>query len=179
MILAYAARLTVLAFAVFFLLNGLIGLLMRAAAPLVIRQAERMRPEGATRLLFVLRLLPAVLATAVVLGMCVPAYLWLEPKELIEEHAGWSVLLLAALGAGLWLDAMVRAVRAWTRSARLTSECVRRAKTIQPSGVPGDVLVMDGAAPVLALVGVLHPRIVVSTRVLDELAPEQLQAALD
>ena len=61
-----------------------------------------------------LRLLPAALALFVVVGICVPSYLWLEP-EINAEEVGAGCLTAAILAAALWTISVGRGVRAAVR----------------------------------------------------------------
>src|SRR5256885_16147356 len=81
-----------------------------------VETAKRMRPREGARLLFALRLAPAVLAGLLVAGVCAPSYLWLEPER-DAEHIGLGCLLAAAFGAAAWLHGIVRAARAAVRSS--------------------------------------------------------------
>jgi predicted transcriptional regulator len=58
---------------------------------------ERIRPHLAARCLLVLRLLPAAGAAFIVVAVCVPSYLWLEP-EAPTERVGFGCLAVALLG---------------------------------------------------------------------------------
>jgi Zn-dependent protease with chaperone function len=177
MISPYSLRLLLLCFAAFFLVHAALSLAARAVAPGALRLAQQLRPRAATRLLLTLRLLPLLLSLFVVLGLCLPSYLWLEPAD-SGERVGVACLLAAALGIALWSISLARVFR----SAALSFSNVRRWRRLgaesrlEGSRLP--VLVLDGEAPLLALAGLLRPRIVISRGVLRALTPEQLDAAL-
>jgi hypothetical protein len=173
----YVLRLICLCLAAFFLAHLALGLLVRAAAPLAIRLGESLRPRRAARLLLALRLFPVAMAGFVVLALCVPSYLWLEPQA-GTERVGLACLAAALLGAGVWGMSLARVFRAAVGSLRYTRHCQREGRETCLPAAPFPVLVMGGEAPLLALAGVIRPRVVISQGVLRALSPEQLQAAL-
>src|SRR5580700_3974345 len=80
----YLVRLLCLSLATFFLVNLAIGALLRLFAPAAIQWAGLMTPRSAARGLIALRLLPSTAAILVVLGLCVPSFVWLEPATEAE-----------------------------------------------------------------------------------------------
>ena len=177
MMAPYLLRLLYLCLAAFFVIHSAVGMVVAASGPAAVRAARRMRPRLAGRFLLALRLLPAALALFVVAGLCVPSYLWLEPESNAEE-VGAGCLAAAILAAALWTISTARGVRAATRSARHARGYQRLAR---PSTLPGSrlpVWILDTPAPLLALVGVLRSRMVISRPVMNALSAEQLAAAL-
>jgi len=155
MTLTYLGRLLCLAAAVFFLLNLALGVAVSLASPLAIRLAGHWRPRRAAPFLLLLRLLPGALAALVVLAVCVPSYLWLEPGA-AAEYVGAPCLGAAALGAAIWLASLARVWEAVVRSNRLV-----RSGTTQ-----------------VAVAGILRPKLIVSPAVADVLTPDELAAVL-
>jgi Zn-dependent protease with chaperone function len=158
----YLLRLFCLCLASFFLLHLGLAAAVASVAGWALRRAEALAPQRAARLLLALRLLPPVVATVVVAGICAPSYLWLEP-EATAEDVGWACLTAAALGGWICAAGLVRAGRAAVRSNRYLRHC--RA-------------VAESEAPVVLLAGVFRTRLVVSRGVRKALAPDQLAAAL-
>jgi Peptidase family M48 len=110
-------------------------------------------------------------------GLCVPSSLWLEPRG-THEQVGflcWTAALLCVLGFGISIARVFRAVDA---ALRYTRGYLRAGWEIHVSGESRPLLVIDCDAPLLAVIGVPHPRIVVSRGVLRELPSQQLDAAL-
>ena len=170
MILPYYLRLLCLCLATFFVVHVMLWLGVRAVSGAVVRVAENMRPRSASRFLFALRLAPAVASLFVVVGFCVPSYVWLEPN-LAVERVGWVCLLAAVLGAAGWTASLWRGLAALGR----TRQFVRRSETA--SAPASDLLVVESPTAVMALAGVFRPRLVVSQRVLQALSSEQQEAA--
>jgi hypothetical protein len=176
MTVPYLVRLACLSLACYFLLHTALAAAVWAVAGRAIRAAERLRPRDAARLLLALRLMPATVAGLAVAGLCVPSFLWLEPSETAEE-AGGACLAAAVLGAAVWIVALGRGLRAVAQSRRYSRMCGQVAR---PDSVAEGfaVWVVDAAAPVLALAGVVRPRVVISRGLMEALETEQLSAAL-
>ena len=94
MTVPYFARLLCLSLASFFLANLVLTAMVWAVARRAVALASGMRPREGARLLFALRLAPAALSSAMVVGLCVPSYFWLEP-ETSAESLGWGCLAAA------------------------------------------------------------------------------------
>ena len=118
----YLLRLMCLCLASFFLLHLAFAATVAAMAGRALRLAEGMAADRAARMLLALRLLPPVAAAILVVGVCAPSYLWLEP-EATAEHVGWSCLVAALLGGWVCSAGTVRAARAGVRSSRYLRHC--------------------------------------------------------
>jgi beta-lactamase regulating signal transducer with metallopeptidase domain len=136
-----------------------------------------MKASSAARFLFVLRLAPLVLTLLAVLAFCIPSYLWLEP-EATGEKVGFFCVFTATLGIAIWALSLTRAVGAVRGTNRYLHECERHGRKINVEGSDSPALLLSDKAPVMAVAGVLHPRLVVSRRVMHGLSPEQRDAAL-
>src|SRR5664280_560822 len=175
MMVPYWLRLLCLCLAAFFVVHSVVGVVVAAGGGAAVRAARRMRPRLAGRFLLALRLLPAALGLFVVAALCVPSYLWLEPETNAEE-LGAGCLAAALLAAALWTVSTARGVHAAARSARHARCCERlgRLSTLPGSRLP--VWILDAPAPLLALVGVLRSRMVMSRPVRNALSAGQLAA---
>src|SRR5271165_6578083 len=176
MILPYYFRLVCLCFATFFVTHALCWLLIRSIAPAAVRIAGTLRPRSSTRLLFGLRMAPSAVGLFLVIGFCVPSYIWLEPP-VQNERVGLACLLVAVLGAMGWAISLSRGFVSMVRTARYVRAYGRRAaETSMDCNLPEVFLVTDGAA-VMAVAGVLGPRLVVSESVMNALNREETEAA--
>jgi len=171
MIVPYSLRLLCLCLASFFVVNAALGLSLSVASRRIIRMVEAMRPRSVARFLFHLRLLPASVGAAAVLALCVPSYLLLEP-DAGPERVGIACLVMASLGAFVWLASIIKASRAVATSLHWN-------KSWRKAGVKktGE-LVVDSDAPLLALAGVFRPWLIISRGVLPALSADQLDVAL-
>jgi len=106
-----------------------------------------------------------------------PSYWQYEPRGVDEGFdvtlTALAVLALAVIGSGA-----VRGVSAWRRAARRTEDwlCVARPLALPDTSMPA--FAVDTDAPVMALVGVLRPRLLVTRPVLDALSDEELRASV-
>lgn len=175
MILPYLARLLCLSLACFFFVHLALGLAVSILAPAALAVAGRARPRSAAGFLFAMRLFPAAAGLLVVIAVCVPSYLWLEP-ETAGERVGLFCLGAVFLSVASWSVSLARALRAISRSIHYG--CPGRS-TVRVTTMAGEtVWVMEGAGGLLALAGIARPRLVISRDVLDELSADQLDAAL-
>jgi len=177
MILPYLLRLSCLCFASFFVLNLAAGLLVRFFSKSAIRFADSRAPRAAARYLIVLRLLPFALAVLFVVALCVPSYLWLEPAA-SSERVGLFSVVLGLLGAAAWLISIARSIHSLMASWRHNRLCRLAGVDTRIPGEPSSLLVVENNAPLLAMSGLLRPRLLISRGVLQTLSSEELSAAL-
>ena len=154
----YGLRLALLASACFFAVHLAAGLLLRLIAGELIRRADRLSTQRAAKLVFLARLVPALVAFVVVVGLCVPSFL-LHEQRTEAEGIGAACLIGALLGFATLADGLIRGTHALVSSSRF----VRHAN--------------EGRG-VVALAGVLRPRLLVSRDVLEALTPEELEVAI-
>jgi Zn-dependent protease with chaperone function len=173
----YMMRLWCLCLASFFLLNLALGLSVSLVTPWVIRAASRMEARLVARLLLSLRLLPVSLAALLVAGVCAPSYLWLEPTAGSEE-VGWGGLLPALFGLAALGESLARAFLAYRRSNRYVRQSERRGRKALLRAARMPVWLVDGVVPLVALTGILRPRLMMSQQVMRALSQNQLAAVL-
>ncbi len=176
MALPYLLRLLCLCFATFFIVHAASAILVWIGAPAALRVAQHSRPGFAAKFLFVFRMFPFALTSFVVLGFCIPSYLWLEPLS-SGEKVGVDCLVAAALGFSVWMLSVFRVGFSLLRTSRYMSSCERDGQEVAVEGEAAPVLVVKRDTPVMAVAGLLHPRLIVSRNVLRKLTPEQREAA--
>ena len=177
MILPYLVRLACLSLACFFLVHVALAIGMNWLAPWVLAMAKPGKPSSAARLLLAARLLPSVVGGLVVAGVCVPSYLWLEPEAKVEQ-VGLRCLVAALLSMASWGIAAGRGLRAIVLSMRYGRYCRKLGCETRLAGENTRVGVIEGAAGLFALAGIIHPRLVISREVLENLSHQELEAAL-
>lgn len=172
MILPYCVRLLCLCLATFYVVHALVWTVVRSTAAAAVRIAGTMRPRMASRFLFAVRMAPVAATLFLIVGFCVPSYVWLEP-HIATEKVGWFCLLAAGLGTTAWAVALLRGVAAMVLTNRYVGRCRKQA------GVDGsrDLVVLQDSVAVMAVAGVVNPKLVVSQSVLDTLSTEQQEAA--
>ncbi len=177
MTLPYFLRLFCLCTATFFVVHAALGFALQLAARSIIRFAHRMKPREATRFLLLARFLPPAGTVFVVLFICLPSYLWLEPGA-TDESVGAVFVLAALCGSLIWISSLLRAGRALAAARRFALRC---RQTCSDAALPGTNLraeILESDAPVLLLTGVFRPRLVLSSGVMHSLTTQQLHSAL-
>ena len=166
--LALSALLALNAFA-----TALAGVAWRLLGPRVADRPAAVR----ARLLFAVRVSPPAFAAALVFALLLPAYILHEPHD-TEEEVGASLMLLAAASAAGVLLAVWRVARTWLATRRLVSDWMRHAEPFEAEGVCLPAFRMRHSFPVVAVIGVLRPRLFVASQLFDELSEGELAAAL-
>jgi Zn-dependent protease with chaperone function len=177
MILPYLLRLLCLCFASFFVLNLVAGLLVRIMSKSAIRFAQAKPAGTAARFLLGLRLFPFALAVLFVVGLCVPSYLWLEPSA-TSERVGLVCVILGFFGATAWFASLARTIYSLFASLRHNHLCRLAGQETRMPGNSSPVVLVEDEAPLLALSGLLRPRLLISRGVLRVLSAEELEASL-
>jgi Zn-dependent protease with chaperone function len=157
-----------LALAWFFVVN--------AVASAAVAFAVRRVPRSAS-LLFGLRLFPAAISAAFVAAVFLPSYWRFEPRDFTE---GFDLTLtaLAGVAAVLIAAALGRGGAAWWRAARRARAWTDTAVPLQLADVEIPVFRIDAAQPLLALAGILHPRLIVTRGLMEALTAEELAASV-
>jgi len=140
-------------------------------------RASLMRADVRARLLFTLRILPSALAAVFVFALVVPAYVLLEPPH-TEEVVGLKLFLFAAASAAGVLLALWRVAGTWRVTRKFEREWMSRAEPVSVEGMETPAYRISHHFPVIAVVGVLRPRLFIASQIFDELTPEELRAAL-
>ena len=170
--LPYLLHGTTLALAWFLLFNvAATTLIAMLSAPLT-RRADIASPA----VWLALRLSPAALSLAFVAVVFLPSYWRYEPRESVEGF-DVTVTTLAVLGLAVITTSIVRGASAWRRAQRRTQVWMRAARPLALPGTAVPAFAIDTEAAVMALVGVLRPRLLITRPVLEALTGEELRAA--
>jgi len=171
--LPYLLHGTTLALAWFLILNAATSLMVAMLAGAMARRVGSAGPN----VWLALRLAPALFSTFFTAAVFLPSYWRYEPRELVEGF-DVTVTALAMLACGIVAAGAVRGVRAWRRAARRTRGWMRNAQPMALAGTRLPAFAVDADAPMMALVGLLRPRLLVTRPVLDALTPEEWRAAV-
>jgi len=177
----FAVRGTAVCFSIFFILYNALSL----AVCLLWRRVWLYGQQGSARhcadLLFGLRVVPFVVATAVTLVLAVPSFLLLEPRA-VEEPVGVVPLVLGFCGIVLMLTGVWNAAAALVRASRTVARWSREACVIgcspTDSGKFVSVLRTPAPAPPLTAAGILKPRVWLSGAAEFVLTERELHSAL-
>ena len=175
--LPYLLHGTTLALAWFILLNVATMITVMTVSELLGSRPARGTWYQSPAFCLALRLSPAVLSVLFVAVLFLPSYWRYEPREFVE---GFDVSLTAlAITATVVIgSAVARGVTAWRSAARRTADWMRAARPLAIAGISMPAFAIDTEAPVMALVGVLRPRLLITQPVLDTLTGEELSAAV-
>jgi len=179
MALPYSVRLVCLCLEMLFLVNLAASVLVLGLSGTVAKAASRMRPQHAARWFLSLRLLPFTLSLLVIAALCVPSYLRYE-QNTGSEGMGLFCIACALMGLGLVLTSAIRGTLALAQGYRMSrmSHGTQHVQTRRVADTEICVTEEATGAPLMALVGVLRPRLLVSCRLLQALTTPQLEAAL-
>ena len=129
------------------------------------------------RLLFSLRILPALLAILTVALLLVPSYLAYEPRH-TGENVSFKLALLALLSAVGIAVSICRGIATHRATRNLTSDWLRHGKPIQIPGIEIKSYQIQHAFPLIGIVGFVRPRLFIASQVLELLTPEEIAAAV-
>jgi Zn-dependent protease with chaperone function len=154
---------------------GLINVGVAASVAFAAQRALRRDANRNAAFWLTLRLLPSMAATAFVIALFAPSYWRYEPRAVEDLDLS---LRIGAIAAALLIGvSVVRGWRAWRRAANRTRAWLRVARPIEvAAGIP--VYEVPIAAPMMALAGVLRPRLLVTRGVVEALTGEELQAGI-
>ena len=159
---------------------ALVYLTMSAMVALGVRfvGARFLNAQGArsTRQLYLLRLLPLGAALAALLALVIPSFIAHEPAH-SAEVIGLPSIALAMVGAGILILGLARVLKAWRQSARFVAACEAASERLMTPGGEAALQVSAEAANLL-LVGILRPRLFISSRATALLDSQELEAAM-
>jgi Zn-dependent protease with chaperone function len=165
--MSYAATLGLVLLAVYGLASVLLSLLVAVSW-----RARLESKPSSSRTLLGLRLLPGAGSSFLAVFLVLPAFLIREP-DIAAEPVGALLMLSATLSAISIGCGALRVWRAWTTAGALLHGCGRPVQTAVIAGRQVEVIdVPDG---IVAVVGVLRPRIVVAAGVLAACSPAEIR----
>jgi len=157
--------------------NSVATLIIAGLWRLAGRATDNWTAATRARLLFSLRILPAVLAFLTVSLLFVPAYLAHEPRH-AAETVSFKLALLAIFSATGIAVSVYRGIGTHRATANLTSDWLRQGKPIQIPGIDIRSYEIHHAFPLIGIVGFLRPRLFIASQVLEVLTPEEISAAV-
>jgi beta-lactamase regulating signal transducer with metallopeptidase domain len=176
----YLIRLICLSLETMLLVNLASSALVLGLFRKALRIAEKMNPRDAARLFLGLRLFPFAFSIFAVAFLCIPSYLKYE-QNFEGERIGWFCLGISVCGATICLSPIIKGIRFFVQLNSIENKC-RLLPQASPSMAPEIYICaeVDGQArcPSMSLVGIVHPRLIVSQSLLNALSPKQLQAAI-
>jgi hypothetical protein len=180
MALSYSLRMLCVALVAMGLIQTATELILWAAAKLIFRFLAPLSPRSRERNLFAIQLAPFLLAAALTFLVCVPGYVHNE-TNLASEAVGWPCLLLATAVLGWFASTALGGLRIVLRTARLANACKATGARTLPTATDTPIVFLPDASYRVALVGLLRPRIFISTDLLADggLSPLALDLVLE
>lgn len=166
------------ALAAFFAANTA-GALVAACAWRALRGValRRLSPGARADLIFALRTVPTALALATVTTLLIPAYFSYEPAE-TGEAVSLKLALLALMAVAGFALATWHCAASLLNTRRIRRGLMRRAAPLHLRGIKISAFRVEHALPLVAVVGVLRPRLFVAGRLFETLGEDEMAAAL-
>lgn len=158
-------------------INAIASAVAAACAPLLLPALQLRSARMRAEILFALRVGPTALALLSVILFLVPSYLGYEPyktSEIVSKKLA-ALAILSTLGVTL---ALWRALCSWMATRALLHEWLAGAVKIKLSGTSIPTFRISNSFPIIAVVGIVRPRLFIATRVLETLSEEELNAAI-
>jgi Zn-dependent protease with chaperone function len=159
-----------LALAWFLIVNLILSALAAWAA------AREIRRESAA-FWFAIRMLPGCIAVLFVAAVFVPSYWRYEPRNAIEDF-DLTLIACAMIAAGLLGAAAIRGLTSWWHATSIVRRWMQNARPLCLEGTSIGAFEVDVERPMMALVGVLRPRLLVTRGLMKALSDEELSACV-
>lgn len=154
---------------------AVVNFVVAAIVIVVAQRAHRHDISAPAAFWLTLRLLPAAISAAFVALLFAPSYWRYEPRTVEDLDVSLAIVALASLA--LIASALVRGCKAWWRASRRTRMWLRIARPVRTAtAIPVYEVPID--TPLMALVGVVRPRLIVTRGVVAALTDEELRAGI-
>ena len=170
--MTYEARIAVIGLAAF----AATGLLATCLVPLLARRIVTGAAVTRARRLAGLRLLPSVAALAAG-TLATLSFVFFEPYRPGEE-IGTVFPVFATLGGALVATALWRGAQVARATRRLLREWMVRPEPIVLDNITVPAVAVDSHFPIVAVAGVIRPRLIIARSVLASCSAEELRAVL-
>jgi hypothetical protein len=151
------------------------SIVIGAAAPAVARRLDRRAPARRASALFWLRMLPSVSAIVFAIAVALPTFVWFEPRD-TQESITLTLAAMAAFGMLVLGRGAREAIAAWWATRRVLRRWRQHGRAVESLDAPVPVLGIEEPFPTVAVVGVAHPALFISERVLRECSEEEVRA---
>ena len=169
---------TVLSLAVLFIVMCGASAFCAGALWALVRILRLVSPRTGASLLFLVRVLPLLLALGVTLGLVLPSIFEYEPR-FSGEVVSMRLLFLAALGGLIVIGIAARCLRVLWTTHRAQRQWRARSELLQTKGTKLPVYCSNEAGgPLLVVTGIFRPKIFVARKVRENLSANELSAAI-
>lgn len=176
--MSFAQRFALVLLAAFFLSSLVTSFAGIVFAHVVVRAIRRAGAAGRAWTLAAFRLLPATLAVAITAAVLGPAYFRHEQRVELEG-VGLALALCAAGGLLLTATSLARIARAVITTSSLRREWLAKGRPLAIAGAGMPAYAIDVPFPLVAVLGVLRPRLFISTCVLRGCSEAELDAIVE
>lgn len=142
------------------------------------RARRMLSAANCARTVFLLRTFPILLGIIGVTLLLAPAYIEHEPRTAHEPISLKLALIASASAIGLALAA-IRGIASWHATSKLKADWLRHAEPIELPQVGIPTYRIQHQFPVIAIVGVLRPRLFIAAQVFTSLDESELMAAIE
>src|SRR5712691_11468317 len=166
-----------LALAALLTINTVASLAAAGLWRLIERPMRRCSARTRAEVLFAMRVAPLVVAVISVVALLIPSYFAYEPystNELVSKKLG-ALAMVSAVGVTI---ALWRGLRSWLATRSLLREWIDAATPMQLSEIDVPTFRIPHLFPIIAVVGIVRPRMFIAESVLRTLSEEELTAAI-
>lgn len=139
--------------------------------------AEELRPDTRAKIIFSLRALPVVAALVFVLLYVIPSYILHEPDLSGEVVSVKLAFIAGASSIGVMLSA-ARVLQTWLMTRRLISNWMSNATPVEFGVGNVPIYRIRHQFPVIAVIGILRPKIFIAESILDTLSRDEIEVAV-
>lgn len=168
---------TTLVLAMLLTVNAVATLLATGLAGLLRTPLQHCSARTRAEILFVMRVGPPAVAVFWIATFLIPSYIAYEPLK-TNESVSFKLGMLAfmsAVGVGL---ALFRGVRSWLATRALLKLWMTNSTRVKVDGIDIPSFLFDHSFPVIAVVGMMRPRLFIARKVLASLSKDEMVAAI-
>ena len=138
---------------------------------------DHLSANARAQIIFGLRVGPVAAAMVFVSAFVIPSYLLLEPANSGEVVSG-KLAVISIVSSIAVILAGFRVLRTWRVTRGLQATWQKGAVELEVDGINARVFGISHPFPVMAVVGIVRPRMFVARQVLDSLSGEEFAAAV-
>jgi len=158
-------------------INAIASLGVEALWRLIRRFMRPLPARTRAQIIFTLRVFPLAGAFIVVAALILPSYLTYEPwpsDEVVTAKLA-ALTLISAVGIGL---AVWRGLVSLRATRRIVANWRRHAEVLDLEGAPVSAYRIRHPFPVIAVAGVIRPRLFIASQIFDSLNDDEITAAI-
>lgn len=167
-----------LLFAFLFSVNVIASIATTGIWHLLAKSASSWDARTRVNFIFLLRVTPLAASILFISAFVLPSFVLFEPSAATGEAVGIKLTLIALVSAFGIVAAFGRIFASWWRTRRLIGEWMRLSEPIAIEGVHVPAFRLRHPFPVIAVVGVIRPKMFVAEQILSELDDAELAAAI-